>query len=282
MKALIFGGTTEGRELAVFLAEHGWEICYSAVSDYGLEAFGKVEGVHAICGVRPEPEIEEMLTDMKFDVCIDATHPFAEHISASIRTACGNTGVKEFRYVREEEPVPETPFLKRAESMEDACSYLASRPGNILLTTGSKDLSKFSVLGPERLFPRVLPSVQSLKLCEEAGIPRRNIIAMQGPFSTAMNCCMIRDLGIAYMVTKESGNKGGMFQKIEAAEECGIQLLMIGRPKELVAPSSREEILAFAEETNSEQEAKDKRSDEKRGAAGGSVSENEEKEGRRL
>lgn len=244
MKALIFGGTTEGRELAERLAEQGCRVTYSAATDYGLEALGNIPGVSAVWGIRPEPEIEEMLENVDF--CVDATHPFAQHISRSILTACQNRNKKLFRYVRAGEPVPESRNLKRTASVQDACAYLQNRPGNILLTTGSRNLKEFAELGPERLHPRVLPSVQAIRACEEAGIPRKNIIAMQGPFSTAINACMIRDLEISYLVTKESGQHGGMFQKIEAAEECGIQLIMIRRPEELVPRSSAEEILAYA------------------------------------
>ena len=243
MRALIFGGTTEGRELAVKLADEGCRVIYSAATDYGIETLGHRKNLTALCGIRPENEIEQMLDDVDF--CVDATHPFAEHISRSILTACSRKDKKVFRYVREEEPLPESRSLKRVDSVQDACAYLRNLPGNILLTTGSKNLMDFSALGPERLHPRVLPSVQALEACKEAGIPRKNIIAMQGPFSAAMNVCMIRDLEISYLVTKESGRQGGMFQKIEAAEDCGIELVMIRRPEELLPASRAEDILQY-------------------------------------
>lgn len=246
MRVLIFGGTTEGRALTQELAEQGCSVLYSVATDYGAETLGQIPGVKAVFGIRPEEEIEDMLDSA--DVCIDATHPFAEHISGSIRTACSNKKVKEFRFVREEAPIPETEFLKKVSSVSEVCSYLQQKAGSILLTTGSKDLKAYAVLGPERLYPRVLPAVRSIQLCEEAGIPRKNIIAMQGPFSTAMNCCMLRDYDISYLVTKESGRQGGLFQKIEAAEECGVQLLMIQRPEEVIPPSSEEEILSWIQE----------------------------------
>ncbi|MGN1383290.1 MAG: precorrin-6A reductase [Eubacterium sp.] len=251
MRVLIFGGTTEGRELAQRLAEQDCSVVYSAATDYGAETLGQLPGVQVLTGIRPEEEIEDMLDSM--DLCIDATHPFAEHISQSIRTACGRKQVKEFRFVREEAPIPETPYLKKLSSVSEVCRYLRQRPGNILLTTGSKDLKQYAALGAQRLYPRVLPAVKSLQACSEAGIPRKNIIAMQGPFSTAMNCCMLRDFDISYMVSKESGRQGGLFQKIEAAEECGVQLLMIQRPEEVIPPSSEEEILAWIHEGQNEE-----------------------------
>ena len=45
---------------------------------------------------------------------------------------------------------------------------------------------------PSRITARVLPSIESLRACEEAGLAGRQILAMQGPFDTEMNCAMIR------------------------------------------------------------------------------------------
>ena len=66
---------------------------------------------------------------------------------------------------------------------DDAAAYLQGKPGNILLATGAKELPAFAVLEPERLYPRVLPTVAGITACEAAGIPHRNIVAMQGPLS---------------------------------------------------------------------------------------------------
>ena len=62
---------------------------------------------------------------------------------------------------------------------DDAAAYLQGKPGNILLATGAKELPAFAALEPERLYPRVLPTVAGITACEAAGIPHRNIVAMQ-------------------------------------------------------------------------------------------------------
>ena len=58
----------------------------------------------------------------------------------------------------------------------------------MLAATGSKELRAYGVLAPERVFVRVLPTHEALNACEELGIPHRNILAMQGPFSEELNC----------------------------------------------------------------------------------------------
>jgi precorrin-6x reductase len=82
----------------------------------------------------------------------------------------------------------------------------------------------------ERLYVRVLPINASLDRVKELGIAASHVIAMQGPFSAALNAALIRELGIACMVTKQSGTTGGFDQKARAAKECGIELVVIERP----------------------------------------------------
>ena len=118
------------------------------------------------------------------------------------------------------------------DSAAAAAAYLQSTSGNILLANGSRELARFSGLDPARLFPRVLPDHDSLSACERFGIPHRNIIAMQGPFSRELNEALIRQYHIAYLVTKDGGRTGGYPEKAAAARTTGAVLVVIRRPVE--------------------------------------------------
>ena len=83
----------------------------------------------------------------------------------------------------------------------------------------------------------------ALAACESAGIPHRNIIAMQGPFTREVNEAILRMFSIRYLVTKESGEAGGFPEKAEAAEHTGVTLLVIRRPPE--QGRSYDEVLAL-------------------------------------
>ncbi len=74
---------------------------------------------------------------------------------------------------------------------------LSATTGNVLLTTGSKDLDIFARLPDfqKRLYPRVLPALESLERCLTLGYPQKHIIAMQGPFSREMNLATLREIG---------------------------------------------------------------------------------------
>jgi precorrin-6x reductase len=131
-------------------------------------------------------------------------------------------------------------------SASEAAEFLSKKPGNVLITTGAKELKDFSGLEPSRLFPRVLPTYESLAACEAAGIPHHNILAMQGPFSQELNEALIRQFHIAALVTKDGGKAGGFTEKVLAAKQTGITLILIRRPEE--TGETFEEIVTSCEE----------------------------------
>ena len=258
MKAVIFGGTTEGRELSLALAAEGAEVVVSVASEYCAEEQGCADGVTVVEGLKDAGGILQMIRGA--DVVVDATHPYAVLVTENIRRAAEEEGVELLRLVRGKDAAadfaldaagepggdsPDTgdpaakkgaPAHRIAADAEDAARIaldIAGAEGRVLLTTGSKDLGTYAaVIDPERLYARVLPLTQSIRMCEQAGIPHRNIIAVQGPFSQALNEAVIRDYGIDVMVTKESGRAGGFAEKIRACEECGIPAVVIARPEE--------------------------------------------------
>ena len=242
MRAVIFSGTTEGRRLSRKLADRGVDVVVSVASDMGREEQGSYPGVLVLSGRLTADEMRLMLRGC--DLCIDATHPFAEQVSAEIARAATDCGVRLVRLKRAESELPEEAVI--VEDAAHAAEVIRTVPGRVLLTTGVKELGAFSVLDPERLVPRILPTIEGLARCEELGIPRRNVIAMQGPFSVELNRALIRQFAIEVLVTKESGALGGFDAKVQAARECGTRLIVIRRPQE--SGLAYEDVLVMCEE----------------------------------
>ncbi len=119
-------------------------------------------------------------------------------------------------------------------STEEAAAWLAGTEGNVLLTTGSKELRIFtSVPGyRERLFARVLSLPSVVASCADLGFQGRNLICMQGPFSEEMNIALIHQMKAKYLVTKDTGREGGFPEKESAAKACGCRMIIIRRPLE--------------------------------------------------
>ena len=228
MRAVVFSGTTEGRAFSKQLGALGADVLVSVATDLGAEEQGSAPGVTVRAG-RLEPE--EMTALLQgADLCIDATHPYAVEATKNIRAAAARAGVEYHRLLRPASPLPAGSVV--LGSAAQAAQYLAATQGNVLLTTGAKELAAFAGLDAARLYPRVLPTVAGITACEGAGIPHRNIIAMQGPFSYALNCALIKQFSIRYLVTKDGGAVGGFAEKAQAAQDTGAQLIVVRRPAE--------------------------------------------------
>ena len=236
MKIIIFSGTTEGRILSDRLTKDCMPHIVSVASEYGKEMMDENAFAEIHVGRMDANEIIGFLTEREFseeDMVIDATHPFATEVTSNIKVAVESFGVSLIRVIREEEK--ELP--KDAEKyldITDCANSLDKTEGNILLTTGSKELGQYcksvSTETKKRTYVRVLPSIDSLKLCEMEGIESDHIIAMHGPFGKELNEAILRQYDIKHLVTKESGAAGGFAEKMSAAVSTGAALHVIERP----------------------------------------------------
>ena len=198
MKILIFGGTTEGRLLAQALSQRGLPATVSVATPLGAQELSGLPGITPLVGRKTAQEMAELLKS--FDRCVDATHPYAVEASRNIRTACQAAEVPLRRLLRAESSHETGHWV---ESPEEAARWLRERSGNVLLAIGAKGIGAFQDLDRERLYPRVLPVVESILACQQAGIPTRNIIALHGPFSRDLNRAMLEQYHIRYLVTKD-------------------------------------------------------------------------------
>ena len=84
----VFAGTTEGRELAEFLAGQPVQATVCVATEYGETLLPEAKNVTVLAGRIPVADIIRMLQETRFDLVIDATHPYAASITESICTAC--------------------------------------------------------------------------------------------------------------------------------------------------------------------------------------------------
>lgn len=236
---MLFAGTTEGREAARFLIEKKIPAVVYVATEYGKTSmlsggFAESETFCIRAGKLLPDAMEEEMRRLEPPWVIDATHPFAEEVTRHIRECCERTGRRRLRLLRPEEEYREDDRHVRVSGKDEAVAYLSGTEGNILLTTGSKEVAGYAGIrgAKERLYVRVLPLVSSLEQCREAGIPPAHILALQGPFSRQMNEAMIMQYDIRYLVTKETGKEGGWPEKAGAAESSGCVLVSIRRPEE--------------------------------------------------
>ena len=247
-KVLIFGGTTEGRILAEFCVKKEIPAMVSVFSDYGREVLEPGPFLSIREGALDKEGILTLLREKDIRLVVDATHPYAKNISENVRIACAEAGVRLLRAGRRSAPGKGDRYFA---SVSEVVDYLSDKDGRIFVTIGSHELGEFKRLPgfAERVCARVLPSSGVLQSLEEMGLPGRNRLAAQGPFSEEMNELQMKECGARYLVTKESGLAGGYPEKLRAARKLGVEVLVIRRPAEPAEPVLPEilqkELLAF-------------------------------------
>ena len=229
-KAIVFAGTTEGYALCEFLSENRVSVYACAATEYGGSLLEENDFLHVSAGRLKTEDMEELFRKETPEIVLDATHPYAAEVTKNIRTACENAAVRYQRVLRPEgEKSGQAVYV---DSPEAAAEFLSGTEGNIFLTTGSKELAKFTVIPDyrERLFARVLSIPSVIQSCAELGVEGKHLIGMQGPFSTEINEAMLRQFQCSYLVTKDTGFAGGFPEKLEACQHCGVTPVIIGRP----------------------------------------------------
>ncbi|MGV8905172.1 MAG: precorrin-6A reductase [Acetobacterium sp.] len=230
---LVLGGTLDSRQLTEALLDNGKNVCYSSLTNIATDRMPEHCLLTKISGLLDGITLRETMTIYNVKLCIDATHPYARQISENAIWACDAMNVE---YVRLERPshIEQGADILTYDTYEDARDYLIGAMGksdqNVLLTTGSRQLEAYEGLAKERTFVRVLPTSGVIKKCEIQGYKARHIIGLQGPFSVEMNYAMMMEYNIGFVVTKDSGDVGGVSEKVAAARKAGVKILFIRRP----------------------------------------------------
>lgn len=254
-QVIVFAGTTEGRQISEWLAAAGVETLCSVATEYGELLVEKQPHLSVRQGRLLPEEMEQLLEAEGKPLVLDVTHPYAVAVSANIKTACEQAGCEYLRLIRPSlmrknrknevsKEMTNTVTDKNAgktaeeivvvESVEAAVNFLKTTEGSIFVTTGSKELAKFTALPDyrNRVYARVLATPEVVIQCTEAGFTGPHLICMQGPFSKELNLAMLHSIGASWMVTKEAGRAGGFEEKMTAAKEAGVKVVLIGRPQE--------------------------------------------------
>ncbi|ADQ15608.1 precorrin-6A reductase [Halanaerobium hydrogeniformans] len=242
----ILAGTSDSYRLIEKLKENiDINIIATAATDYGKKLLDEKFAVKAIRKRLSEAEMQDFINEHAIKYIIDASHPFAEELSRNAILAAEKSEIVYLRYERKSLDLsiyPDKALIKVKNYLEAAEE--ADKFHRIFLSTGSKtadifveNIDNFT----ERLFFRILPAEKFLKKLIKLGLTPANIAALQGPFSREFNQAMFKEYKADVLVTKASGNRGGLKTKIEAALELNIPIIIIERP-EILYPQKFEEI----------------------------------------
>ena len=87
---VIFGGTSEGRELAEYAESHRIPVLVSVVSGYGESLLRESDMVRVHTGALDETAMRQFLQETAPKLVLDATHPYARVVTNRWPPCAGN------------------------------------------------------------------------------------------------------------------------------------------------------------------------------------------------
>lgn len=230
-------GTSDATKVIKFLSQdENNYILATTVTDYGGKIAESAGATEVIMHALKEEDFIELIKEKNIDILIDATHPFAAVATETAIESSEKAGIKYIRYERASTVLPESDLIHNVESFEEGAvksrELIEDTDGKLMHLAGVLNLGKITeVVGPEKVVPRVLPNNFSITKTHDTGVPAENIIAMQGTYTKEFNMALMKEYNISAIITKESGESGGAENKINAALELGIPVVLIRRPK---------------------------------------------------
>lgn len=217
-RVLILGGTAEARALAARLTGvHVVSSLAGRVSDPRLPA-GEVH----IGGFGGPDGLAAWLREHRIDRLVDATHPFAERMSASAAHASRLTGVPLLALRRPGWDEEDGDDWRRVPSLPAAADALPDG-ARAFLTTGRRSIPVFAAR------PGVWFLARSVDPPEPPVPSNVLVLLARGPYTVNGERALIREHRLDVLVTKDSG--GAMTRaKLTAAREAGLPVVMVDRP----------------------------------------------------
>jgi precorrin-3B C17-methyltransferase len=230
----VFSGTSDGNEIARRLQAEGDAVVVSTATDLGATQ-AELRALPVVSGRLGKEQRAALLQQHSARVIVDATHPFAAQISRQLLELSAQLKIP---YIRYERPSALTEASLRhieviCEAVDVAAQAAMQRGNRIFLATGSQSAKRFVQCDADQKhewFVRCAPSVESLRALEQSGVPVKNVCAQQGPFSVEQNLALWRQWAIEVVVTKDSGAAGGFVEKLDAAKELRLPVIVLRRP----------------------------------------------------
>lgn len=226
-------GTGEGRAILSHVNKYTDEIVVSTATEYGYEIYKEFKAKHFNYRPLNEDEFKDLITKFGIDTFVDASHPYACEVSKTLIKVCNDLNIEYIRYERKSyfndlKDNENIIFIDKYEYLKELFKNI---DGNILNTTGSNNALKIEGLKSEknRIIHRILPSPKVISRLLDNGISMENIIAIKGPFGFEINNGIIKEYKIKALITKDSGEEGGMKEKIDSALINNVKIIVIKR-----------------------------------------------------
>jgi precorrin-6A/cobalt-precorrin-6A reductase len=223
MRVLILGGTTEASRLATLIA--GDPRFDAILSLAGRTSTPRAQPLRTRTGgFGGAAALAQWLSDEKIEAVIDATHPFADQISANAAAACRQAKVPLASIVRPAWQAEAGDQWHSVPSAEAATIALGETPRRVFLGLGRQELPAFASAPQHHYVARVIEPPETSHLP-----PDLHLLQARGPFDRDAEIELLTSEKIDVVVSKNSGGSA-TYAKIEAARVLGLPVVMIARP----------------------------------------------------
>jgi precorrin-6A/cobalt-precorrin-6A reductase len=222
-RILILGGTAEARQLAGRLAGRtGLEITLSLAGRTATPAAQPVP--IRVGGFGGADGLAKYLAAERIDALIDATHPYANVISANAVAAVRRNGVPFIALRRPPWVAVAGDRWIAASDVREAVRAIGQTPRRVFVALGRNELAPF------RDAPQHYYLIRSVDPVEPPlPLPHVGYVTGRGPFSEADDHALMTEHRIEIVVAKNSGGTA-TYGKIAAARALGIDVIMLRRP----------------------------------------------------
>jgi precorrin-6A/cobalt-precorrin-6A reductase len=224
-RLLILGGTGEAASLASqALARFAGRLAVTSSLAGRTEHPAPLAGDVRIGGFGGPEGLAAYLREHGIDLLVDATHPFAERISAEAREGAELAGVPRLMIRR---PMWRRHPLDRwleVGGAEEAAAKVKLLGRRAWLTLGTAELEAFAAIESVRFLVRMIEKPR-----RPLPLKYHQVVLGRGPFSLVEERQLIDRHSIDVLVCKASGG-AATEAKLVAAREASIPVVMIRRP----------------------------------------------------
>ena len=229
---LVFAGTGEGPALVAALAQAGWGVSVSVVTESAAHAYriADLRDLH----VGSFPSFEDLRAHClthAVDAVVDATHPFALTISAQLQQVCMAHSLFLVRFER-------PGWTADRASLLSGVHALAHQPlqgHRVLLALGARHLAAATQAGRAAgaiVKARVLPTPAAIRLAGAAGLSGEDLAVLRplsGIRPGAVEAALCRRWAITDVLCRQSGGAADALWSA-LAESVGFHLWKLKRP----------------------------------------------------
>ncbi|WP_446897492.1 cobalt-precorrin-6A reductase [Clostridium sp. LBM24168] len=227
-------GTSEGRDILSSLNKVTDDIFVSTATEYGGSILKEYKYTYLNTTPLDCDGFIKAIRKNDIALLVDASHPYAVNVTENSMEACRKLGIEYIRYERPScmERFKNNNMVVVVDNYNELYGKIKSFKGTILNTTGSRNLETIMSMNlKNRIVHRVLPQPRILSKCQKFGVKIEDIIAIKGPVGRELNCAFIKNYNAKAMILKDSGTRGGTYDKITACIDCGIYAFVLKRKK---------------------------------------------------